>query len=294
MSFKELLNSDKFLITAEIGPPKGVDIEPMLSKAMALKGKVDAINITDQQSSVMRLGSLAGCCILKREGMETIFQVTCRDRNRIALQSDLLSAFVLGLENVLCLTGDYVGLGDHPQAKGVFDLDSVSLLQAARQLEQGYDLAGNELTGKPCFCLGATVTPGADPLEPQLIKMDKKIKMGARFIQTQAVFDLCRFKSFMHNARRLNNRVKIMAGILLLTKAKMATYIDKNIPGIVVPPIFIDQLEASPEASTLKTGIEIAGQLIRQIHEEKVCDGVHIMAIGKEEMIPEILASAGF
>ncbi len=165
----------KFVVTAEVGPPKGVDIKEVLENAEALHGRVDAVNATDQQSSVMRLGSLATCHILKDKGLEPILQMTCRDRNRIALQSDLLSAYVLGIENVLCLTGDFVALGDHPQAKSVFDLDSVSLLGGARGLEQGKDLSGKDLTGAPRFCLGAIVTPGADPLEPQIIKMEKNV-----------------------------------------------------------------------------------------------------------------------
>jgi len=166
MNIAELAKKGKFVVTAEVGPPKGVDIQELLDDAELMRGRVDAINSTDQQSSVMRLGSLATCRLLKEKGLVPILQMTCRDRNRLALQSDLLSAYVLGIETVLCLTGDFVALGDHPQAKAVFDLDSVSLLLAARELEQGRDLSGNELKGSPHFCPGAIVTPGADPLEP--------------------------------------------------------------------------------------------------------------------------------
>ncbi|MBN2463097.1 MAG: methylenetetrahydrofolate reductase, partial [Dehalococcoidia bacterium] len=202
MSLREKLQNGKFVVTAEIGPAKGVDIHEFNENADLLKGRIDAVNCTDQQSAVMRLGSLAACHLLNQKGIEPVFQMTCRDRNRIALQSDLLSAYVMGVENVLCLTGDYVTLGDHPDAKPVFDLDSVSLLYAARQLEQGKDLAGKELNGTPKFFLGACVTPGADPVEPQLIKMERKVKAGAQFFQTQAVYEPKIFEAFMKEAKK--------------------------------------------------------------------------------------------
>jgi len=180
MNLHEALKNGNFVVTAEVGPPKGVDVSEFLENAELLKGRVDAVNVTDQQSAVMRLGSLAGCHLLKEKGIEPVFQMTCRDRNRIALQSDLLTAYVLGFENVLCLTGDFVTLGDHPQAKPVFDLDSVSLLQAARELEQGRDLAGKELKGAPKFFLGACVTPGATPCR-SLSKWRKRSKPAPSF-----------------------------------------------------------------------------------------------------------------
>ncbi|MGB9301556.1 MAG: methylenetetrahydrofolate reductase, partial [Anaerolineae bacterium] len=189
MKLTELFTDSRFVITSEAGPPKGVDTTKMLEEVDLLQGKVDAFNVTDQQSSVMRLGSLAVSLLLKQRGAEPIFQLTCRDRNRIALQSDLLSAYVLGIENILCLTGDYVSLGDHPDAKPVFDLDSVSLIETARALCEGHDLAGKELQGKPEFCIGAVVSPGAEPLEPQIIKMENKMRAGAQFFQTQAIYD---------------------------------------------------------------------------------------------------------
>ncbi|MFH1621654.1 MAG: methylenetetrahydrofolate reductase, partial [Candidatus Omnitrophota bacterium] len=187
MAFCEKIKQGKFLVTSEIGPPKGTDIHEALEDAVLIKDKVDAINVTDLQSSVMRVGSLAICRLLTEKGIEPILQVTCRDRNRLALQSDLLSASVLGIENVLLLTGDHPTLGDHPDAKPVFDLDSVQLIQVARILESGKDMKGNDLLGSPKFCIGAVVNPGADPLEPEIIKMEKKIQAGAQFFQTQAV-----------------------------------------------------------------------------------------------------------
>ena len=193
MNFPQKLRQGKFLITSEIGPPKGTDLQKMFEEAELLRGKVDAFNVTDLQSSVMRVGSLAVCRLLQEKGLEPIFQLTCRDKNRLALQSELLSAHVLGIKTVLALTGDHTTLGDHPQAKPVFDLDSVSLLQAAGLLREGKDMAGGELAGKAELCMGAVVNPGADPLEPQLMKMEKKIQAGAEFFQTQAVYDIAGF-----------------------------------------------------------------------------------------------------
>ncbi len=195
--FHEALESGKFVVTAEVGPPKGVDIEEMRQHLDLLKDKVDGLNVTDNQSSVMRIGSLPVCRLIKEAGGEPILQMTCRDRNRIALQSELLGAYILGISNVLCLTGDYVTVGDHISAKPVFDIDSVLLLKTIRGLEEGKDAAGNELKGAPTFCAGAIVTPEANPIEPQLLKFEKKIKAGAEFIQTQAIYDLNNFKKFM-------------------------------------------------------------------------------------------------
>jgi len=287
MNITELAKNGKFVVTAEVGPPKGVDIKEMLDDAELMRGRVDAINVTDQQSSVMRLGSLAACRLLKDRGLEPVLQMTCRDRNRIALQSDLLSAYILGIENVLCLTGDFVALGDHPQAKSVFDLDSVSLLYAARELEQGRDLAGNELTGTPRFCLGAVVTPGADPLEPQLIKMEKKVKAGAQFFQTQAVYEPGKFEEFMKAVAYLN--VPVFVGIVLLKSAGMARFMNANVAGVHVPDNLIKEMEQAENRG--QKSIEIAARLIKEM--KPLCQGVHIMAIGWEKRVPEVLDATG-
>ncbi len=186
MSLCDNIRSGKFIVTSEIGPPKGTDLAQAIEGAMLLKDRVDAVNVTDLQSSVMKVGSLAVCRILKERGIEPVFQLTCRDRNRLALQSELLSAAVFGIENVLLLTGDYTTMGDHPEAKPVFDLDGVQLIDVARQLRGGKDMKGNPLKGTPHFCIGAVVNPGADPLEPEIIKMEKKVAAGAEFFQTQA------------------------------------------------------------------------------------------------------------
>jgi methylenetetrahydrofolate reductase (NADPH) len=186
MRLSELFKKGKCVITCEVGPPKGIEMEEMLDELVPLRDKVDAFNVTDLQSSVMRVGSLATCRLLSDRELEPIMQLTCRDRNRLALQSDVLSAAVLGIENLLCLTGDHTKLGDHPDAMPVFDLDSVQLLAAVKGLMNGKDMAGNDLEGRPPeFCLGAVVNPGADPLEPQIIKMAKKVEAGAEFFQTQ-------------------------------------------------------------------------------------------------------------
>ena len=290
-SFKKALHSGKFVITSEIGPPKGTNLERMMHHIDLLKDKVDAMNVTDHQSSVMRFPSIGGAISIKEQGGEPILQMTCRDRNRLALQAELLFAYTRGIRNVLCLTGDAVPVGDHKMAKGVFDLDSSQLLRTIRLLESGKDLGDNDLDGKVEFCTGAIVTPEADPLEPQLIKFEKKVASGAEFFQTQAIYDLNNFLRFMDFARKF--KVKILAGIVVLVSARMAKFMNKNVPGIFVPQTLIDELASAPKGTALKKGIEIAGRMIRQIKEEKICDGVHIMAIGKEEVVPDILSAAG-
>jgi methylenetetrahydrofolate reductase (NADPH) len=291
-SFREALKSGKFVVTSEVGPPKGTNIEKMLHHIDILKDKVDAINVTDHQSSVMRFPSLGGCLYIKERGGEPILQMTCRDRNQLALQADLLLAYARGIRNVLCLTGDPIVVGDHKQAAGVFELDSSQLLRAIRQLESGKDLGGNELDGAVEFCAGAIVTPEARPIEPQLIKFEKKVEAGAEFFQTQAIYDLDNFRNFMQFARKLP--VKILAGIVLLTSARMAKYMTENVPGIFVPQSLIDELAAAPKGGALAKGIEIAGRMIATLKKEAICDGAHIMAIGREEVVPDILAIAGF
>src|SRR5210317_1193068 len=211
-AFKDALKSGKFVVTSEVAPPKGTNLDKFKHHIDLLKDRVDAMNVTDHQSSVMRYPSLGGCLKVKDGGGEVILQMTCRDRNRLALQADLLFASYMGIQNVLCLTGDSIILGDHKDAKSVFDMDSSQLLETVRIMEKGKDLGGNELDGAVSFCAGAIVTPEADPLEPQLIKFEKKIDAGAEFIQTQAIFDLDKFKEFMDYARQFD--VKILAGII--------------------------------------------------------------------------------
>ena len=290
-SFKEALNSGKFVVTSEISPPKGTNIEKMCHHIDILKNEVDAINVTDHQSSVMRFPSIGGCLYIKEQGGEPILQMTCRDRNQLALQAELLLAYVRGIRNVLCLTGDAVVVGDHKEAADVFELDSVQLLRTIRQLESGKDLGGNDLDGAVEFCAGAIVTPEARPIEPQLIKFEKKVAAGAEFFQTQAIYDLDNFTKFMEYARKFS--VKVLAGIVLLASARMAKYMTENVPGIFVPQDLIDELAGAPKGEALNRGIEIAGRMIAALKRDSICDGVHIMAIGREEVVPDILAAAG-
>ncbi|MBM4445378.1 MAG: 5,10-methylenetetrahydrofolate reductase [Chloroflexi bacterium] len=288
---EEKLYSQEFLVTTEIGPAKGADISEMVHHIDLLKDRVDAINITDHQSSVMRFPSIGGCLLVKERGGEPILQVTCRDRNRLALQADLLFAHSRGVHNVLCLTGDSIDVGDHKEAKPVFDMDSVQLLRLARTLESGTDFAGNQLKGSPQFCLGSTVHPEADFIEPQLLKFDKKVAAGAQFFQTQGVFDLPALRRFMQYASQFN--VKILAGIIVMASARMAKYMNENVPGITVPQAVIDELATAEKGKGLQKGVEVAARMMKTIREEGLCHGVHVMAVGNERVVPDILEAAG-
>jgi methylenetetrahydrofolate reductase (NADPH) len=288
--FEEKLYSGEFLVTTEVGPPKGVDVSEMIHHIDVLKDKVDAINVTDHQSSVMRFPSLGGCLLVKELGGEPILQMTCRDRNRLALQADLLLAYSRGIVNVLCLTGDSIDVGDHREAKPVFDSDSVQLLKMIRTMESGKDVGGNDLKGVPKFCLGASVHPEADLIEPQLIKFDKKVAAGAQFFQTQGIFDLASLRRFMQYASQFD--IKILAGIIVLASARMAKYMNDNVPGIIVPQTTIDELASAEKGKGRQKGIEIAARLIKTIKEENLCHGIHIMAVGNEGVVPDILEAA--
>ena len=288
MTFKEKLKIGKFVITAEAGPDKGIHTEKLLEEAELLRDKVDAINVTDLQSSVMRLGSLTVSYLLKQKGLEPIYQLTCRDRNRLALQSDLLSAGALGIENILITTGDHPSRGDHPEAKPVFDLDSAQLLQVAKGLEEGHDMKGHKLVGiPPKFCLGAVVNPGSEPLEPQIMKMEKKISAGADFIQTQAVFDIKSFENFISKIKHI--KVPVIAGIILLKSAVMANYMNKHVAGVYVPENLIKEMGQSKDREY--TSVNIASGLIKQI--KSMCQGVHIMPIGWNNLVPSVLKESG-
>ncbi len=289
MELKKAVQNKKFLITSEIGPPKGTNVGKILDEAVALKDKVDAINVTDLQSSVMKVGSLAMCRLLFKRDIEPVYQLTCRDRNRLALQSDLLSASVLGIKNVLALTGDHPALGDHPQAKPVYDLDSVQLIGVIKQLNSGYDMNGNKLDGSPDFFIGAVVNPGADEIEPEIIKFRKKIAAGAQFFQTQAVFDVNKFKKFMKQVKDFN--VPILAGIVLLKSAGMAEYMNENIAGVHVGQKLIDEMKFVSKEDRPKKSIEIAARLIKEL--KPFCQGIHIMPLGWDKYVPAVLDAAG-
>jgi methylenetetrahydrofolate reductase (NADPH) len=292
VSLQSKLESGKFAITCEVGPLKGTDITEIEENAELLKDKVDAANVTDQQSSVMRLGSLVTSHLILRKGLEPIYQMVCRDRNRIALQSDLLSAWVLGIKNVLSITGDLPQLGDHPEAKGVYDLDSVTLLHAIGRLNEGYDLSGNELQGKPSFFPGAVVKVESDTeasMELQIAKLERKVAAGARFIQTQAVYDAGSFAKFMKRVEKL--KVPILAGVIPLKSAGMAKFMNKSVSGVFVPDDLIQKMTDAPKEDREKTGIQICADLIKRL--KPLCQGVHIMAIGWEKKVPAIIEAAG-
>ena len=291
MKITELLDRDEFVVTTEVAPPKGFHLDSLLDNAERYLRGVTAINVTDCQSSIMRVGSLATCKALKDRGFNTIFQLTCRDRNRIALQGDLLSAAYFGLENVLLLTGDHTRGGDTPQSKPVFDLDSVSLLHAAALLERGVDLGGNQLEGDPPkFAKGAVVSPCSDSVDAQLAKMEKKVMAGAQFFQTQAVFEPEKFIRFMERAKQFG--APVLLGVIIPKSAAMAEFMNNNIAGISVPPQVIDELKADMEKT--KSGVAGVGITARIIQEcRDHCQGVHIMAMGWESKVPDVLKAAG-
>jgi len=289
-ALSEALSSGKFVVTSEIGPPKGIDTKEIIHEAEFLKGKVEAVNVTDLQSSVMKLGSLVTCHLLIDLGLEPVFQITCRDRNRLALQSDILSAFVLGIRNLLVLTGDHPKLGDHPGAKPVFDLDSVQLLQVVKKLQNGEDMAGNKLEKEPPeFFVGAVVNPGAEPIEPQILKMEKKIEAGAQFFQTQAVYEPEKFAQFMDRVKGFG--VPVLAGIVLLKSAGMARYMNKNVSGVHVPESIIEEMEKVEKEKRGEKSVEIAGRLIKEL--KGICQGVHLMPLGWGDKVPKVLELAG-
>ena len=289
MTFQERLQENRFAVTCEIMPPKGSDAAERLEEAEALKGRVDAVAVTDGKSSVMAMNPLVMSHLLQRKGFETLLHVSCRDRNRLALQSDLLGAAALGVGNLVVATGDYSSMGDHPQTRPVFDLDSVQLLKGIQKMEKGQDLAGNPLNGPPKFFMGATVSPcpGRDAaLELQLIRMEKKISAGARFFLTQPVFDVSAFSRFMKRATSFG--VPILAGILPLKSASMARFINKNLPGVFVPEALIEEIGSAPER--VKASLGQCARLVQELRG--ICQGIHFIPAGWERKVPMILETA--
>ncbi|HAD03528.1 MAG: 5,10-methylenetetrahydrofolate reductase [Desulfuromonadales bacterium GWD2_61_12] len=273
-----------FVVTAEIAPPKGIAVAAALAKAKALPEGVTAVNVTDNQGANMRLSPLALSALLVREGIEPVLQLTCRDRNRLALQSDLLGAAALGVENLLLLSGDHARFGDHPEARSVFDLDSVQLLQAVSGLMAGRDMAGKALNGVPSFFVGAAVAPAAEPFDLMLSKVNKKAAAGTRFFQSQAVFVPAELERFMLAVRPL--QVPVMLGVLLLRSANMARFLNANIPGVQVPAVLVDRLDAAVDP--LAEGVAIAREMVQAARD--LCQGVHLMTLGHEDKISAILA----
>ncbi len=289
MKLSQAFEEQDFVVTGEVGPPKGATVEEIMEGARVMKDYVAAVNVTDNQSAVMRLGSLAVSHLLKKEGIEPVFQMVCRDRNRIALESDLLSAEVLGIDNVLIITGDHMALGDHPQAKPVFDLDSVQLLAVARGLNEGHDMEGNELEEPTDLCLGAVVSPASAYQDLQIMKLEKKVEAGAEFIQTQAVYDPVKFAEFMKKVEGLG--VPIMAGIVPVKSAGMAKYMNANVAGVQVPEEIIKRMADTPKGERKQVATEITAEFIREIKD--MCQGAHIMPQGWDDIIPGAVQLAG-
>lgn len=289
MNFQEKLRQGKFVITSEVTPPKGIDVFELLGETEALKGRVDALNVSDGKSSVMAMTALALGHLLQEKGFEPILNVSCRDRNRLALQADLLGAAALGMQNILVLTGDYASMGDHPQTKPVFDLDSIQLLQAIQLLELGQDMGGNELRGTPKFFAGATVSPTPGTVassELQLLKMEKKISAGAKFFLTQPVFDPRAFERFLKRAVELG--VPVLASVLPLKSASMGRFLNKNMPGISVPEALIEEMGNASDRA--KAGVGICARIVQEL--KGLCQGVHLIPAGWERKVPAILDAA--
>lgn len=283
----DVLNRGTFAVTVEYNPPKGTNISAVLENAKQLVGRVHGVNITDNTAAVVRAGSLPVCRLLYELGHDPVMQLTCRDRNRIAMQSDLMGAHMLGIRNILCLTGDYPTVGDHKEAKPVYDLDSVQVMQLVQGLNNGKDMMGNKLDGSTAFTIGAAVTPEADLIGPVLAKFEVKVKAGAKFFQTQAVYNPDVFANFMKQVRSFN--VKVLAGILVLRNHKMAEFMNANIPGMSVPQEMIDELKAAGDRAE-DVGVDIAVRSIKAVRPH--CDGVHIMAIKATHRLAEIITKA--
>jgi len=279
------MGDNRFIITAELAPPRGSDMSGFLRMAAFVAPHVDAINVTDNQGANMRMTPLTASALLVREGIEPIMQLTCRDRNRLALQSDLLGAAAMGIHNVLALTGDHISCGDHSQGRAVFDLDSVLLIQTIQGLNEGRDINGKPLDGKTTFFAGAAAAPEVEPFFVTRPKLAKKAGAGARFFQTQAIFDPQKLSMFCETVEPLG--VKVIAGVLVLKSAKMAEYINRNIPGLKIPPAIVERLANSPEPAA--EGLRIATELAVQCRD--ICHGVHLMAMGRDEVVPEIVAA---
>jgi methylenetetrahydrofolate reductase (NADPH) len=293
---QQILSAGKFAVTAEVGPPRGANTEVIRQKASLLKGCVDAVNVTDNQTAIVRMSSIASCAHLVQLGIEPVMQMVTRDRNRIALQSDIMGAYALGIRNILCLSGDHQMFGNQPEAMNVYDIDSMHLIHTVKTMrDEGKDLSGFELNGAPNMFIGAAENPFADPFEYRVIRLAKKIAAGADFIQTQCVYDIKRFKEWMSQARErgLTEKVHIMAGVTPLKSARMAKYMATKVSGITIPEAIIKRLEGVLKEQAAAEGIKICLETIQELREIKGLHGIHIMAIEWEEKVPEIVKAAG-
>jgi 5,10-methylenetetrahydrofolate reductase len=286
-TFADAIKSGKFLVTAELNPPKGTDLSDMMKKAELLRDYIDAFNLTDSASAIMTMAPIAAAATLVQAGLTPILQVTSRDRNRIAVQGDLLANAALGVRTLVAMGGDPPGAGDHPEAKGVFDLDTLALLKAANAMNAGKDFMGNDLKGATDYTVGAVCNPGADDLDKEISRMAEKVESGATFFQTQAVYEPDVFAKFMDRAKQFDKPV--IAGFIILKSGNMAKRLNETLPGVHVPEALIEEMDAAEDKSA--KSIEIAARIIKEI--KPMCRGVHMMAIGWENRIPAILDAAG-
>ena len=293
---EEKLSAGKFAVTAECGPPRGCDTGVIQKKGVLLKGIVDAVNVTDNQTAIVRMSSIAACVHLMGMGIEPVMQMVTRDRNRIALQSDIMGAYSLGIRNMLCLSGDHQSFGSQPEAMNVFDIDSMNLVRTVKEMrDEGVDMSGFELNQAPRMFIGAAANPFADPFEYRVMRLGKKIDAGADFIQTQCVYNLERFKKWIHMATEegLTEKAHIMAGVTPLKSAGMARYMNERVAGMDVPPAVIERMDAVPKKDASKEGVKICLETIAELRELPGVHGVHIMAIEWEEVVAQIVESAG-
>jgi len=293
-NLEKVLESGSFAVTAEAGPPRGAVPSVIQRKGELLKRCCDALNVTDNQTAIVRMSSLSSCTLLKQLGVDPVMQVVCRDRNRIALQSDILGAIALGIGNVLCLTGDHQKFGDHPSAKGVFDLDSIQLIQMLSQMrDEKKFLSGEKISGEVPLFIGAAENPYADPFEYRVLRLAKKVKAGADFIQTQAIFDVGKFTKWMETVtdRGLDKEIHILAGIIPIRSAGMARYMRDNVPGVSVPDEIVTRMEDAKD--TREEGLKICLEIIDQIKDIPGVHGIHIMAVAWEDIVPTIVEKAG-
>ena len=295
-NLERVLESGKFAVTAEIGPPKNADPEVIRRKARIMKGYIDAFNVTDGQTAVVRMASWAACLIGREEGIDPIVQMTCRDRNRIALQMDILGIAALGINNVLCLTGDYVTMGNHPSAKPVYDLDSIQLIKVIKSMRDEKRFQNGEgIDVEPRLYIGAVSNPfGGYPLQVDVLRLEKKVEAGADFIQTQCVFNLEKFEEWMKLVRqkKLHERVHILAGITPLKSYRMAKYMSENVPGVEIPERILSRMSSVPKERAGEEGINICVEIIEKLKEIEGVHGIHVMAIGWEDIVPELVKRA--
>ena len=293
---EKIWESGGFIVTSECGPPRGADGDVIRRKGEFLRGVVDGVNVTDNQTSMVRMSSLSACVILKGMGLEPILQMVCRDRNRIALQSDILGAAALGINNMLCLSGDHQKFGDHPQGKNVYDLDSVQLIQTVcRMRDEGKFLGGDEIKGKPVIFVGAAENPFADPFEIRAARLGKKVKAGCEFIQTQCIYNIEKFRRWMEMVcdRGLHEKCAILAGVTPMKSVGMARYMKNNVPGMDVPDDMIERMKGTPKEKQAEEGIKICVESIEKLKEIPGVRGIHIMAIEWEEKVADIVKAAG-